>query len=58
MSKMVRLDEETYSLLEELKFILRKRSLDATLKEILDNVMEEDPEDSGFYQADFEDFDE
>ena len=57
MSKTVRLDDETYSLLEELKYILRKRSMDAALREILENVMEEE-EDDDDYQADFEDFGE
>lgn len=57
MSKLVRLDDDTYTLLNELKYILRKRSMDAALREVLDNVMQEE-EDEDDYQADFEDFDE
>lgn len=57
MSRLVRLDDDTYTLLNELKHILRKRSMDAALREVLDNVMQEE-EDEDDYQADFEDFDE
>jgi len=57
MSKLVRLDDDTYTLLNELKYILRKRSMDAALREVLDNVMQEE-EDPGTYQADFEGFDD
>jgi len=57
MSRLVRLDDDTYTLLNELKHILRKRSMDAALREVLDNVMQEE-EDDDDYQADFEDFDE
>ena len=57
MPKMVRLDDDTYSMLDDLKHILRKRSMASTIREMLDNVMEEE-EDDDDYQADFEDFDE
>jgi len=57
MSRLVRLDDDTYTLLNELKYILRKRSMDAALREVLDNVMQEE-EDPGTYRADFEGFDD
>jgi hypothetical protein len=53
MAKKVLVQDDTWALLNELKHVLRKRSVDATLREILDDLYDDEDED----QSDLDDFD-
>ena len=53
MAKKVLVQDDTWALLNELKHVLRQRSVDATLREILGELYEDEGED----QIDLDDFD-